>query len=118
MTWAIFREEHNAAILTLVQTGVPHATAVLGGGLLEETLTRTLSERLRNDPDGLDKLTNPGGPWASPFLRLTCSTCWELLIGKPETAFMVLLKCGTILRTTSMQLLTQQRKRWSMPLPN
>jgi hypothetical protein len=62
MSWAVFRKEHNAAILTLVQSGVPHATAILGGALLEETLTRTLSERLRNDPDSLDKLTKPGGP--------------------------------------------------------
>jgi hypothetical protein len=72
MTWAIFRLEHNAAIMTLVQTGVPHATAILGGALLEETLTRTLSERLRNDTDALDKLTKPGGPmgFAAPKIDM------------------------------------------------
>jgi hypothetical protein len=62
VTWAVFRKEHNQAIVTLVMSDTPHATAILGGALLEETLTKTLAKRLRNDGDGLNKLTKPGGP--------------------------------------------------------
>ncbi len=52
MTWAIFPgDKHLQAVLELVRTGSERVKAVVGGALLDEAVTRTLRERLRNDED-------------------------------------------------------------------
>ena len=50
MTWAIFSNSHIKAIGEML-TSSDRVLAVVGGGLLEDTIYRTLSERLRNDRD-------------------------------------------------------------------
>jgi len=62
MTWAIFRDAHTQAIVEMLQDGATErVVAVVGGALLDETLRRTLAERLANDEDTTDKLLKVGG---------------------------------------------------------
>ena len=56
MTWAIFSDEHIQAIGEIIGAGSGRVTAIVGGAMLDDTLRRTLSERLRNDKDIANKL--------------------------------------------------------------
>lgn len=47
MTWAIFHDDHTAAIGELVSSPSERVSAVVGGALLDEHVRRTLSKRLR-----------------------------------------------------------------------
>lgn len=50
MTWAIFPDDaHLQAVLELIRTGSERVKAVVGGALLDQAVTRTLCERLRDD---------------------------------------------------------------------
>lgn len=63
MTWAIFRDAHTQAIVEMLQDGATdRIIAVVGGALLDETLRRTVAERLINEEDTADKLLKAGGP--------------------------------------------------------
>lgn len=61
MTWAIFRDEHIRAIGEIIGTGSGRVTAIVGGAMLDDTLRRTLSERLRNDKNIANKLLKESG---------------------------------------------------------
>lgn len=61
MTWAIFSDEHLRAIGEMIQSGSERVTAIVGGAFLDDTLQRTLAERLRNDKDIAKKLFKPSG---------------------------------------------------------
>lgn len=53
MTWAIFpKDSHYRAVGELLSTPSERVIAVVGGTLLDEAVTRTLSERFRDD-DGI-----------------------------------------------------------------
>lgn len=62
MTWAIFSDEHIRAIAEIIQSGSERVTAIVGGALLDDTLRRTLAERLRNDKDIARKLLKVNAP--------------------------------------------------------
>lgn len=63
MSWAIFRDAHLRAIGEMLNDGATErVVAVVGGALLDETLRRTLAERLHNDPETTDKLLRVGRP--------------------------------------------------------
>lgn len=61
MTWAIFTSEHSQAIGEIISTGSPRVTAIIGGALLDDTLRRTLSERLLNYKNTSDKIFKING---------------------------------------------------------
>jgi hypothetical protein len=63
MTWAIFHDDHTAAIGELISSPSDRVTAVVGGALLDEHVQRTLSERLRDSrrTGWLLKTDNPLG---------------------------------------------------------
>ena len=62
MTWAIFSDEHLRAIGELIQNQrSERITAIVGGALLDDTLRRTLAERLRDDKDIANKLLKVSG---------------------------------------------------------
>lgn len=61
MTWAIFSDEHIRAIGEIVQSGSERVTAIVGGAILDDTLRRTLAERLRDDKDIANKLLKVSG---------------------------------------------------------
>lgn len=61
MTWAIFRGEHIRAIGEIVGARHSVVTAIVGGAMLDDTLRRTLSERLRNDKNIANKLLRESG---------------------------------------------------------
>ena len=61
MTWAIFSDEHVRAIGEIISSGLPRVTAIIGGALLDDTLRRTLSERLLNDKNVANKLFRING---------------------------------------------------------
>ena len=61
MTWAIFRVEHLRAIGEIISAGSGTVAAILGGVMLDDTLRRTLSERLRNDKNIASKLLKVNG---------------------------------------------------------
>jgi hypothetical protein len=48
MTWAIFHDDHTAAIGELISSRSERVSAVVGGALLDEHAKRTLLERFRN----------------------------------------------------------------------
>ena len=50
MAWAIFREAHSKAITEIISSGSDRVTAIVGGAFLDETVSRTLTERFRDDP--------------------------------------------------------------------
>ena len=60
MTWAIFEETHLGAIREILN-GSDRVVAIVGGALLDDTLRRTLRERLRNHKDIENKLFKVGG---------------------------------------------------------
>ena len=66
MTWAIFSDEHVRAIGEIIQTRSERIVAIVGGALLDDTLRRTLAERLRNDKDISKKLLRINGPLGNP----------------------------------------------------
>src|SRR5262245_32276405 len=51
MRWAVFDDSHSKAIWEILSSGSPRVKAVVGGAFLDETVARTLSERLKKDPD-------------------------------------------------------------------
>ena len=65
MTWAIFSDAHLRAIGEMITTSHPRMIAVVGGALLDDTLRRTLSERLRNDNKMRDRLIDMNRPIGS-----------------------------------------------------
>ena len=62
MTWAIFSDAHLRAIGEIIQSSSERVAAIVGGALLDDTLRRTLEERLRNDKDISGKILRIGGP--------------------------------------------------------
>jgi hypothetical protein len=62
MAWAIFSNSHLRAIGEMLTSGSERALAVVGGALLEDTLYRTLSERLRNNPEIIERILGTNGP--------------------------------------------------------
>jgi hypothetical protein len=70
MTWAIFDDKwHTQAILEILN-GSDRVATIVGGALLEETLTRTLRERLRNDKGAYSKITRPSGALGNPASKI------------------------------------------------
>lgn len=62
MTWAVFSDEHLRAIGEIILSGSSdRVAAIVGGALLDDTLRRTLAERLRKDDDISKKLLRVGG---------------------------------------------------------
>jgi len=62
MTWAIFSDEHIRAIGEIIRDArSDRITAIVGGAMLDDTLRRTLSERLRNDRNIANQLFRVGG---------------------------------------------------------
>jgi hypothetical protein len=62
MAWATFSDEHLRAIVELIQNqSSERVTAIVGGALLDDTLRRTLAERLRDDKDIANKLLKVNG---------------------------------------------------------
>lgn len=61
MVWAIFSDEHRASIKEIVESRSDRIVAIVGGAILDNTLHRTLSERLRNDKDINRKLLRVNG---------------------------------------------------------
>jgi hypothetical protein len=62
--WAVLedlKDSHRKAIIEIL-TGSERALAVVGGALLDESLRRTLEERLIKDPDTTENLLNPDRP--------------------------------------------------------
>src|SRR5262249_32745958 len=55
MPWAIF-PEHTKALGEIISGSSERVTAIVGGALLDETVTRTLAERLHNDPDTIQRI--------------------------------------------------------------
>jgi hypothetical protein len=63
MKWAYFSDDHIQAIGELIQNQrSDRIVAIVGGALLDDTLHRTLAERLRDDNDIADKLLKVNGP--------------------------------------------------------
>jgi hypothetical protein len=62
MTWAIFDDSHYRAIGEIITTGSERVVAVVSGAFLEETVERTLKERLRDAPDVIKILLKPERP--------------------------------------------------------
>ena len=62
MTWAIFSDQHLQAISEIFLTGSERVVAIVGGAILDDTLRRTLSERLRDDKTTANKLLRVNGP--------------------------------------------------------
>ena len=62
MAWAVFSDEHTRGITEIIQSGSGRVTAIVGGALLDDTLRRTLAERMRNDKDISRKLLGINGP--------------------------------------------------------
>lgn len=61
MAWAIFRPEHAKGIAEIIQSRSSRIAAIVGGTILDDTLRRTLAERLRNDKDIANKLLKVSG---------------------------------------------------------
>lgn len=61
MTWAIFDDSHLRGIAEIIHSGSERVTAIVGGALLDDTLRRTLAERLRDDKDTTKKLLKVNG---------------------------------------------------------
>jgi DNA-binding MltR family transcriptional regulator len=53
MAWAIFREAHSKAILEIISSGSDRVAAIVGGAFLDETVSRTLTERFRDDAEAI-----------------------------------------------------------------
>lgn len=72
MTWAIFPgDTHLRAVVELVSAGLQpsgseRVMAVVGGTLLDEAVTRTLQERLIDDPGIVNNLINVDRPLGNP----------------------------------------------------
>ena len=81
MTWAIFSDEHVRGIGEIIRVGSPRVTAIVGGAMLDDTLRRTLSERLINDEDTAIKLLRVGGPLGKAAISQTVrkTSFWWLL---------------------------------------
>lgn len=78
MTWAIFSDSHLRAIAEIIESGSDRVAAIVGGALLDDTLHRTLAERLRNDKDISRKLLKVNGPLGNAvpkidFLYMLCA---------------------------------------------
>ncbi len=72
MVWAILGEPQSEAIKEILESRSDRIIAIVGGAILDETLKRTLEERLRNDRNISNKsfkltgpLGNPGGGMAA-----------------------------------------------------
>ena len=61
MVWAILGEEYNKAIDEIIASDSDRIIAVVGGAMLDDTLRRTLVERLRDNKDMNRKLFKPTG---------------------------------------------------------
>lgn len=60
MTWAIFADDqHEQAIVELIEASSERVTAVVGGALLEYAVLRTLKERLRDDLEVTNNILAP-----------------------------------------------------------
>lgn len=70
MTWAIFDDKWHIQTIQEILNGTDRVATIVGGALLEETLTRTLRERLRNDKDAFDKIARPSGALGSPAPKI------------------------------------------------
>ena len=62
MTWAIFSNSHVKGIGEMLTSGSERVLAVVGGALLEDTIHRTLSERLQDKPDVVKNLLEVDRP--------------------------------------------------------
>lgn len=62
MTWAIFSDAQVRAIGEMLSTESSRTTAIVGGALLDDTLQRTLAERLRDHRNMRDKLLGMNRP--------------------------------------------------------
>lgn len=62
MTWAIFDDAHIRALGEILVSGSERVAAIVGGALLDDTLRRTLSERLQNHEGIRNKLLRVNGP--------------------------------------------------------
>ena len=62
MVWAILGEEYNKAINEIIASDSDRIIAVVGGAMLDDTLRRTLEERLRDNKDINKKLFRATGP--------------------------------------------------------
>src|SRR4030081_1688311 len=62
MTWAVFADSHARAIGEILTTGSERVVAIVGGAFLEETVERTLKERLRDAPSIIKTLLEPDNP--------------------------------------------------------
>jgi len=62
MAWALFGDQERGVLEMIEHSGSHRVTAIIGGALLDEALTRTVTERLRNDEDIADKLFKVAGP--------------------------------------------------------
>ena len=65
MVWAILGEDYKKAIEEIVASGSDRIMAVVGGAMLDDTLRRTLEDRLRQNRDMNEKLFKPTGPLAN-----------------------------------------------------
>lgn len=62
MPWAVFSDDQRTAIDEIYKSDSDRVTAVLGVALLDNTLRRTITERLNNEEDTVDKLFKISGP--------------------------------------------------------
>jgi hypothetical protein len=83
MTWAIFDDSHLRAIAEIIHSGSERVTAIVGGALLDDTLRRTLAERLRDDRDITKKLLKVNGALGNTGPKI--DLLYQLYaFGKPE----------------------------------
>lgn len=62
MSWAVFDDAHIRAIGEIVQSKSDRVIAIVGGALLDDAVTKTLTQRLRDDADIINKLLKPTAP--------------------------------------------------------
>ncbi|HET9715749.1 MAG TPA: hypothetical protein VFP60_06135 [Pseudolabrys sp.] len=62
MAWALFGSQERGVLEMIEHSGSHRVTAIVGGALLDEALTRTVTERLRKHADIADKLFKVNGP--------------------------------------------------------
>lgn len=62
MTWAIMTEDHSDAIREIIAATSERVVTILGGAMLDDTVHRTLKERLRgDDKDMVNQMLKPTG---------------------------------------------------------
>jgi hypothetical protein len=62
MVWALLDADQANAVQEIIKSGSERIMAVVGGAILDESLRRTLEERLRKDSKQSDFLFDVGGP--------------------------------------------------------